>query len=180
MHLLKTVRPDYQFYVLRNGDKQVLSQQPDALVVGPGPMTPADTGVLQDYFEQVITSKHIPVLGVCLGMQFIAWHEGVEVDRSTSPAHGAETIVKHQQNNIFKGASPHFKGARYNSLEIQSDRVENSPELELLAYAPENNAAMALKHINHPWVGVQFHPESFLTTRGDIIVDNFFVQYVEV
>ncbi len=174
------MRPTYDFDVFRNRDSLVLSQLPDALVVGPGPMTPAETGLLQEYFEQVIEPKNIPVLGVCLGMQFIACHEGVKVERSTMPAHGAATIVKHHQKDIFEGVNTNFQGARYNSLEIQSPQIQQSTNLELLAFAPENNAAMALKHKHQPWVGVQFHPESFLTTHGSLIIDNFFKQYVEV
>ena len=180
LHLLKTVRPGYRFDVFRNRDRTIIQEIPDALVVGPGPMTPAETGLLQQYFELVVEKKQIPVFGVCLGMQFLAWREGIKVTRSTLPAHGAATIVKHQQNDIFKGVSSHFEGARYNSLEIQSHVVLGAKKHDLLAVAPENNAVMALRHKYKPWVGVQFHPESFLTTQGALVIDNFFKQYVEV
>ncbi|WP_462281239.1 anthranilate synthase component II [Salinivirga cyanobacteriivorans] len=180
LHLLKTVRPGYRFDVFRNRDRTILQEIPHALIIGPGPMTPAETGLLQEYFERVVEKKHIPVFGVCLGMQFLAWREGVKVTRSTLPAHGAATIVKHQQNDIFKGVSPSFEGARYNSLEIQERQFLPSETFKVLAVAHENNAVMALRHKHKPWVGVQFHPESFLTTQGALVTDNFFYQYVEV
>ena len=102
LHLLQTVRPQYSFTIYRNHDNELLNQTPDALIVGPGPMTPAETGLLKLYFEQTVVKKQIPTLGVCLGMQFLGWYFGIGVTRSTLPAHGTATDIEHAESDIFQ------------------------------------------------------------------------------
>lgn len=180
LHLLQKVRPHYHIQLYRNNDAKLMHQLPDALIIGPGPMTPSETGLLKSYFDETITKKHIPVLGVCLGMQFLGWYFNIQVTRSTMPAHGMAADIKHASNDIFEGIPMPMKGARYNSLEIQSSNLECQNILKTLAVTSENNAVMALRHHSQPWVGVQFHPESFLTEHGNILIDNFFKLYVEI
>jgi anthranilate synthase component 2 len=180
LHLLQQVRPDYTYYTIRNNDKSIFNYQPSALIVGPGPMTPSETGLLDDYFSKVIEPENIPVLGVCLGMQYLAFRKGIEITRSTMPAHGAASKIVHSERELFNGVKDSFSGARYNSLEVHKVKIEQDKDLELTAFAPENNAAMAFCYKQKPWTGVQFHPESFLTTQGELIIDNFFKQYVEI
>lgn len=180
LHLLQTVRPQYSFTIYRNHDIELLNQTPDALIVGPGPMTPAETGLLKLYFEQTVVKKQIPTLGVCLGMQFLGWYFGISVTRSTLPAHGTATNIEHAESDIFQNIPTPTQGARYNSLEIQVEELNRQVILTGLAFAPENNAVMALRHCSSPWVGVQFHPESFLTSHGHLLIENFFEKYVEI
>jgi anthranilate synthase/aminodeoxychorismate synthase-like glutamine amidotransferase len=180
LHLLHKVRPEYNYIVLRNNDKSLFKYTPKALIIGPGPMTPAETGLLDEYFSQIIEQQNIPVLGVCLGLQYLAFRKGIEITRSTMPAHGAAVEIIHNSDELFQGVQKEFQGARYNSLEVVKDDIEADSQLQLTAYAAENNAAMAFYYKDKPWTGVQFHPESFLTLHGDKIIDNFFKQYVEV
>ncbi len=179
LHLLQRVRPQFHFTVIRNQDRNVLKMTPDAFVVGPGPMTPAETGLLGEYFDKTIEPSRIPVLGVCLGMQYLGYRENVTVKRATEPAHGAAVRVHHTKKDIFENVDENFHGARYNSLEIQCADIENHSNLQILAIEKATNAVMALRNNHFPWAGVQFHPESFLTTNGELIVNNFFNQYVE-
>jgi anthranilate synthase/aminodeoxychorismate synthase-like glutamine amidotransferase len=180
LHLLQQVRPDFTYRVIRNNDVSIYKIKAAALIIGPGPMTPSETGLLEEYFEKVIIPLEVPVLGVCLGMQYLAFRKGISISRSTLPAHGAATPIIHFGSELFQGAHEDFQGARYNSLEVHKDLIKADGELELTAYAPENNAAMAFHYKQNPWTGVQFHPESFLTSEGAIIIDNFFLQYVEI
>lgn len=180
LHLLQEVRPDFKYHVFRNNDKSIFKYRPSALIIGPGPMTPSETGLLDDFFSQVIDPEYIPVLGVCLGMQYLAFRKGISITRSTLPAHGAAIKIVHSERELFNGVNSNFNGARYNSLEVQKDKIEADKELELTAFAPENNAAMAFCYKQKPWTGVQFHPESFLTSEGALIIDNFFKYYVEI
>lgn len=180
LHLLQMVRPNLHIQILRNNNPSLLNQTPDAFIVGPGPMTPAKTGLLETYFTNTISKKQIPVLGICLGMQFLGWYFNIPVTRSSMPAHGTATAIAHNQTDIFKNIPLQMKGARYNSLEIQESQVNNHKEFTILATATENNAIMAMRHRTMPWVGVQFHPESFLTNYGIKVIDNFFTQYVEI
>lgn len=180
LHLLQQVRPKYNYVVKRNNDASVFNMKPCALIIGPGPMTPSETGVLNDYFTKVIEPHNVSVLGVCLGLQYLAYWKNLSINRSTMPAHGAAVEIAHFNEELFEGVGGKFMGARYNSLEVQKDQVENDNELKLIAYAVENNAVMAFRYKHKPWTGVQFHPESFLTSNGALIIDNYFKQYVEV
>jgi anthranilate synthase/aminodeoxychorismate synthase-like glutamine amidotransferase len=180
LHLLQQVRPEYRYRTIRNTSTQLFSITPAALIIGPGPMTPAETGLLNNYFQNTIKPKNIPTLGVCLGMQYLGFEAGLSVTKSTLPAHGAAIEINHNTTDIFTGLPTPTIGARYNSLEIASKTIPANHSIEVLATAQENGAVMALRHKKRPHVGVQFHPESFLTTKGHQIIDNFFQYYVEI
>ncbi|PLX15274.1 MAG: hypothetical protein C0599_16950 [Salinivirgaceae bacterium] len=180
LHLLQQVRKEYSYRVIRNNDKTIFNFQPQALIIGPGPMTPSETGILNEYFNKIVEPENIPVLGVCLGLQYLAHRKGIEITRSTMPAHGAATEIKHLNTELFLGVKDSFLGARYNSLEVHKSKIEADPDLKLIAWASENDAAMSFHYKQKPWTGVQFHPESFLTSEGAKVIDNFFKQYVEV
>lgn len=175
---LKMVRPDYEITVLRSRDKAVLVAEFDILVISPGPMTPEDVGVLPELFTNKIIPERIPVLGICLGLQFLAHYFGVQVGRSKQPLHGTAVAVEHQNQDLFQNIPSPFQVARYNSLEVQIDALSGSV-LEILAIESTTSAVMGLKHKNLPFAGVQFHPESFLTEHGNSLIDNFFRIYVE-
>src|SRR6056297_2548870 len=140
LHLLQKVRPDYAIEVIRNRNIEVLKMVPDALIVGPGPMTPSDTGILTTYFNQVIEPEPVPVLGVCLGLHFIGYCENVPVNRSVEAVHGAAVRIHHTNDDIFSDAEENFLGARYNSLEIQCVDIEKNAKLKILARETSTNS----------------------------------------
>jgi para-aminobenzoate synthetase component II len=177
-NLLKSTRPNYNYYVLRNKDNIIFDIAFDVLIISPGPMRPSNTGILKQLFEEKIIPNKIPVLGVCLGMQFIAEYYGAKIIKSKNAMHGNAVDIEHNGTDIFSNIGTTIKGARYNSLEVES--VDNCKNIEAIAFEKENKSIMALKHEIFPFSGVQFHPESFLTERGKTIIDNFFKMYVEI
>jgi anthranilate synthase/aminodeoxychorismate synthase-like glutamine amidotransferase len=176
LHLLKVAKPDAHVVVRRNSETTVLTEKIDMLVAGPGPCTPEETGILRQLFEKRILPEKIPFLGVCLGMQFLAYYFGAPVQRSLMPVHGDTCGVKHDGDNIFEGIPDRFRVARYNSLEVQPETLSETP-LECIATEEDTGAVMALKHKTLPICGIQFHPESFLTENGLRVVHNFFRLY---
>jgi len=176
--LLKKVRPDYNIIVKRNKDRDIFSTDFDMLVISPGPMTWAETGLLRELFETKIIPEKIPVLGICLGMQFIAGYYGLNVDKVFNPIHGSQAEIKHSNDNLYKDIPTQFKSVRYNSLGIKD--VNNfSDNIKFIAFEKGTGSIMALKHNKLPFVGLQYHPESFLSEYGEQTINNFFEMYVE-
>ncbi len=176
-NLIKSVRPNYTYQILRNNNKQIFIYDFDVLIISPGPMTPDKTGLLKDLFIKKIIPDKIPTLGICLGLQFLGYFYNTLVTKSKQAKHGIAVNINHFNKNIFDKIPNNFKAARYNSLEIDINNI-NKTELEILATEQNQNSVMALKHKTLPFVGLQFHPESFLTQYGDIIINNFFKIYV--
>ncbi len=179
-HLVAKSRPDYRFTILRNENPAVFDQEWDSLIISPGPKGPADTGLLKKLFEEYILPEKIPVLGVCLGMQFLAWYYGLTVSPSSNAVHGRTVLINSLENDIFSGIKSPFKVVRYNSLAINESKmdIEKDYPFVVTAWEQKNNMVMAFKHINLPFCGVQFHPESFLTENGELIISNFFRIYL--
>ncbi|MBN2857473.1 MAG: aminodeoxychorismate/anthranilate synthase component II [Candidatus Delongbacteria bacterium] len=161
--------------VRRNKEKDIFDLCFDILVVSPGPMTWKETGILNELFTSKVIPEKIPVLGVCLGMQFIAGYYGINVDRINNPLHGSRTVIRHNGDSLFKGIKDEFTAARYNSLGFYKTF---SDQLDLIAFEKDSSAVMALKHKTLPFAGFQFHPESFLTENGEKMIRNFVDIYV--
>jgi anthranilate synthase/aminodeoxychorismate synthase-like glutamine amidotransferase len=161
--------------VLRNRDKALFKENFDVLVISPGPMTWKETGLLKELFETKILPEKIPVLGVCLGMQFLAGYYGHAVSAINNPVHGSQIFVRHDGDRLFNNIPAEFKAARYNSLGLY-ETIDSG--LETIAYEAGSGAVMALKHKNLPFAGFQFHPESFLTMHGEEMIKNFMAAYV--
>lgn len=140
--------------------------QPDALCLSPGPGTPADSGVSFDVLQQ--WEGRIPVLGVCLGMQVINEYYGGRTVHAPLPVHGKTDVIEHEGAGLFNGIPTPFNAARYHSLAIE----RHADVLRETAWSSDG-CVMAIAHTSHPILGVQFHPESFLTEHGDALVRNF-------
>jgi len=177
-NLIKSTRPSYDYFILRNKDEKVFISEFDVLIISPGPMRPTDTGLLTQLFQQKVIPNSIPVLGVCLGMQFIAEFFGEKITESNHAIHGSAVEIIHNNHDIFANINSPFLAARYNSLEVNPEIC--SKDMKVLASEKDTNSIMGLRHNIFPFVGVQFHPESFLTQYGQKIIDNFFTQYVEI
>lgn len=138
----------------------------DAVVISPGPGSPADSGISR----AVISTYHrkIPILGVCLGMQCIAGVFGGRVVRAKRVMHGKTSLISHDGAGLFEGVPSPCRVARYHSL-----AVSDLPGcLEATAFS-DDGEIMALRHRESPVWGVQFHPESFLSEYGKAMMMNF-------
>jgi anthranilate synthase component 2 len=143
---------------------------PDYLLISPGPKDPAHAGIscaaIRRFFSQ------IPVLGVCLGMQSINEVFGGRTIRSPQPLHGKTSAVHHEGDGIFAGLPSPFRAARYHSLVTAPDEAALIHDL-LITARTTDGVVMGLSHRRWPLHGVQFHPESFLTEKGERLIANF-------
>jgi anthranilate synthase/aminodeoxychorismate synthase-like glutamine amidotransferase len=139
----------------------VRRMQPRALVLSPGPCTPRQAGCSIDLVRAF--HAELPILGICLGHQAIAEALGGRVVRATEPVHGRTSAGFHQGRGIFAGLPNPITAARYHSLVVEEPSLPAC--LEVTARTADGTI-MALRHREHPVVGLQFHPESILTEAG--------------
>ncbi len=152
--------------------EQVKALGPDALVISPGPGRPEDAGVSMELIRELGSST--PILGVCLGHQSIGEVYGGNIVSARVLMHGKTSDVEHAKVGVFEGLDNPFTATRYHSLVIDKDTC---PEvLEVTAWTADGTI-MGVRHRNYPHVeGVQFHPESILTTSGKQLLKNFLGQ----
>ena len=143
--------------------------RPDAIVISPGPCTPSDAGISLDVVKHF--SGRLPLLGVCLGHQSIAQAFGATIGRARRIMHGKTSPVEHDNTGVFKGLPSPFEATRYHSLVAQADTVPDC--LRVTARSADDVEIMGLSHKEHPTWGIQFHPESILTTEGMNLLQNF-------
>jgi para-aminobenzoate synthetase component II len=141
---------------------------PDAIVISPGPCTPAEAGISVPLLTQL--AGHFPVLGVCLGHQCIGAAFGARVGRAARLMHGKTSPVMHDGRTIFTGLSNPFEAMRYHSLLVAPESLPQC--LEVSARTVEGEI-MGLRHRDYPIEGVQFHPESIGTNAGKQLLSNF-------
>jgi anthranilate synthase component 2 len=156
--------------VARNDEvtvEEVEAQQPDAIVISPGPSRPEKAGISVELVRRLGPS--VPTLGVCLGHQAIGVAYGAAVI-TVPPVHGKAWPVHHRGLGSFEGLPSPFDAARYHSLAVSRDGLP--PDLEVTAWA-EGGVVMGMRHRSHRVEGVQFHPESILTDLGEDLVRNF-------
>jgi anthranilate synthase component II len=147
---------------------ELASRPLDGLVISPGPGEPRDAGISESAIRAL--SGSIPVLGVCLGHQAIGEVFGGKVVRAARLMHGKTSPILHRGRGLFAGLDNPFEATRYHSLIVERDSLPAS--LEVVAWTPEGEI-MGLKHDSHETWGVQFHPESVLTSRGLDLMANF-------
>jgi len=148
----------------------IAERQPDGLVISPGPGEPRDAGISEAAIAKLAGS--VPILGVCLGHQALGEVYGGRIVRAPRLMHGKTSPILHRGRGLFAGLDNPFDATRYHSLIVER---EGLPEvLEVMAWTPEGEI-MALKHRQHETWGVQFHPESILTSSGMALIQNFLV-----
>jgi anthranilate synthase component 2 len=148
--------------------EDVLSMAPDGLVLSPGPRTPPEAGVCNDLIHRL--GAVLPVLGVCLGLQCIAYTYGGRVVRAPELRHGKTSAIQHQGVGVFRGLPNPFEAVRYHSLVAEEASLPDC--LEVTATS-RDGLIMGLRHRSFPVEGVQFHPESILTVDGKQLLRNF-------
>jgi para-aminobenzoate synthetase component 2 len=141
----------------------------DAVLLSPGPGTPAAAGVSIPIVHAALASGH-PLLGVCLGHQAIAEALGATVTHADELMHGKTSQIEHDDSLIFRDLPQPFRATRYHSLAIVDGTVPD--ELVITARTP-SGVIMAVQHVTQPVYGVQFHPESVLTEGGYLMLGNW-------
>jgi anthranilate synthase/aminodeoxychorismate synthase-like glutamine amidotransferase len=160
--------------VVRNDEipaGDIATWAPSHIVISPGPCTPNEAGISLEVIRTY--AGKIPILGVCLGHQAIGQAFGGKVVRAARVMHGKTSQISHDGKGLFTGLPNPFEATRYHSLLIERASVPDS--LEVTAQTAENEI-MAVRHKTLPVEGVQFHPESFLTTSGKDLLRNFIVR----
>jgi len=147
---------------------EVLARRPDAIVVSPGPCTPAEAGISVALIQAA--AGRVPLLGVCLGHQSIGAAFGARIIKARRLMHGKTSQIHHEGQGLFAGLKSPFNAVRYHSLAIDPATVPAC--LEITAKA-EDGEIMGVRHREFPVFGVQFHPESILTPSGKRLMTNF-------
>lgn len=148
---------------------EIVSLNPQALVISPGPGRPEDAGISQEVIKQL--GHGLPILGVCLGHQSIGQVFGGQIVSASELMHGKTSHVSHSGLGVFKGLENPMVATRYHSLVIDRDTCPE--ELEITAWL-EDGTIMGVRHRKYPHLqGVQFHPESILTAEGKKLLLNF-------
>lgn len=152
-------------------DESVVSR----IIISPGPGRPEDAGRSIDVVRNI---EQTPILGVCLGHQAIAVGYGANVGLAPVPRHGKPSRIEHESQGLFRGCPRSFEAIRYHSLVVERSSVP--AELEVVATTTEDRLVMALKHRARPVFGLQFHPESYGSEAGEILLRNFLVEDPDV
>jgi anthranilate synthase/aminodeoxychorismate synthase-like glutamine amidotransferase len=147
---------------------EIAARRPSHIIVSPGPCTPNEAGLSNDVIRHF--AGKVPILGVCLGHQCIGQTFGATVARARRLMHGKTSLIHHDGHTIFRGLPNPFVATRYHSLCVIEQTVP--PEFEVTARA-EPDEIMGIRHRELAVEGVQFHPESFLTTEGPRLLRNF-------
>jgi anthranilate synthase component 2 len=167
------IDPDIR--VFRNdevGPSELLALDPDAVIISPGPGRPADAGRCIEIVQQV--GPNVPILGVCLGHQAICEAYGATITYAAKLMHGKQSdVMLNVGCPMFAGLPDHVKVARYHSLAVDPETL---PECLKVRARSEDWEVMAVQHVEHPVIGVQFHPESVMTQQGKRMMRNF-IQY---
>jgi para-aminobenzoate synthetase/4-amino-4-deoxychorismate lyase len=148
--------------------RDIVTFAPDGVVISPGPGTPADAGISIPVVR--VCGPATPLLGVCLGHQVIAAAYGATIVAAPEPVHGRASPITHDGRGVLARLPQQFAAARYHSLIIDENTLP--PDMFVTARGP-GGIPMGLRHAYHPAEGLQFHPESILTTHGNTIIRNF-------
>lgn len=154
-----------EVFVIKN-DEFTDASTFDGIILSPGPSNPTNAGTSLTYIERYRGKK--PIFGVCLGMQTICYTLGYNYRKARSIMHGKiEEVKKKKELILLKGLPDTFKAVRYHSL------VVDAPDEYVTSISASDNEAMSFENIDEMLFGVQFHPESYLSEYGNLIVRNF-------
>ena len=170
---LGEIDPAIDIQVHRNDQitlDEIAAAGPERIIISPGPCTPREAGISVDVVKRF--AGRMPLLGVCLGHQSIAYACGGRVIRAKRLLHGKTSMIRHDGRDVFAGLTNPFEATRYHSLVVERETLP--PEFEVSAAAEDDpDEVMGLRHRELPLFGVQFHPESFLTREGHRLLANF-------
>jgi anthranilate synthase/aminodeoxychorismate synthase-like glutamine amidotransferase len=178
---LGEIDPSLALEVHRNDEitlDAIAAKRPSHIIVSPGPCTPKEAGVSCGVIERF--APQLPILGVCLGHQSIGHAFGGEIVRAKRLMHGKTDMIYHDGRGLFAGIESPMQATRYHSLVIRPGTLDES-QFEICAWADGplidgvrgEREIMGVRHRRYPLHGVQFHPESFLTTHGTEMLRTF-------
>ena len=146
----------------------VAALAPSHIVLSPGPCTPNEAGICVPLVRRL--GATVPILGVCLGHQCIGQAFGGQIVRARRPMHGKASLITHDGDGVFVGLPNPLTATRYHSLVVEA---QDLPDELVVTARSEEDEIMALRHREHPIVGLQFHPESVLTEHGHDLLRGF-------
>jgi anthranilate synthase component 2 len=148
--------------------EEIATLRPQAIILSPGPGRPEEAGICLDAIRAFAPT--IPILGVCLGHQAIGLAFGGQVVSAPEILHGKKSAVFHRRQGIFKGVALPCDAGRYHSLVVDKASLPAALSIEA---EDANEIVMAIKHKEYLCFGLQFHPESILTSQGELLIRNF-------
>lgn len=146
----------------------VRRQAPDGIMISPGPGRPSEAGITEELIA--VVGPEIPILGVCLGHQAIGEVYGADVTYAPTLMHGKTSEIHHQGAGIFRDVVSPFTATRYHSLVLAPDSI---PDVIEVTAETADGVVMGLRHREYPVEGIQFHPESVLTSEGPRLIENW-------
>lgn len=164
-----------ELFVKRNDEitvDEIERLHPDFIMISPGPCTPNEAGISLAVIDRF--AGRIPIFGVCLGHQAIAQAFGGRVIRAPRLMHGKTSSVYHDGETIFRGVPSPFTATRYHSLIVEKETL---PDCFIVSAWTDEDEVMAIRHKTLPIEGVQFHPESIMTSHGMQLLKNFIDTY---
>jgi len=183
---------DHEVVVKRNDEidiNGIRAFKPDRIIISPGPGTPEDEAYFGVCRETILDiGKSIPLLGVCLGMQGIAYCFGGKIINAALPMHGKTSLVRHNGRGVFRDVPQSLEVMRYHSLIAEASSLPDCLEItsvindnretidDLKQAALQGHEIMGLRHKEYPIEGIQFHPESFATEGAKEMLTNFLRQ----
>jgi anthranilate synthase/aminodeoxychorismate synthase-like glutamine amidotransferase len=155
----------------KTDEKEIKEINPDRIVISPGPGRPEDSNVSLIAIKEF--GKKIPVLGVCLGHQGVGYIFGGKIVNAPTLMHGKSSRIFHDEKSIYNKVSQGFKAGRYHSLVIDKETL---PDCLEISSRTEDDVIMGVRHKEYPIEGIQFHPESVLTSEGVKLIKNWVSQ----
>lgn len=155
--------------------ERIKALKPEGIIISPGPKDPSETGICEDVIRTFATQ--IPILGVCLGHQAIAYVHGADVVKGVRPMHGKISEVTHNSQGVFKGIPSPVKVTRYHSLVVDPSTLSDD---FIISARSDDGAVMGIRHRTLLLEGVQFHPEAVLTAFGHDMIKNYITWCKEV
>lgn len=172
---LGEINPELDVRTYRNDELsigEIRELNPDRIILSPGPCTPNEAGICL----QVVESLHeeYPILGVCLGHQSIGQAFGGKIVRAPKLMHGKTDLISHDDRGLFEGVPNPFVATRYHSLVILPESLPDCLEVSAWVHDEDGNRIiMGVRHKRYAVEGWQFHPESFLTEPGIMLLSRF-------
>lgn len=148
--------------------EKIYELNPEGIIISPGPKDPSETGICEEVIRTFATQ--IPIFGVCLGHQAIAYVHGADVVKGARPMHGKISEATHNGQGIFSGIPSPVKVTRYHSLVVDPATLSDD---FIISATSEDGAIMGIKHRTLLLEGVQFHPEAVLTEYGHDMIKNY-------